>query len=580
MDKHFINDPEVLVLDGLKSLADMNKTLTVHEEGKFIYFHDYNKKNVSVISGGGAGHEPTHSSFVGKGMLTAAVSGSIFASPSSKQIYTGIKQVESEAGTLVICKNYTGDILHFGMALEKQRTAGKKAELIAVADDVSVGRKKSGKVGRRGLSGTVLVHKIAGAAAARGLPLEAVTTIAKAAIDNLVSIGASLAHVHVPGHEPIAKEDEMKHDEMELGMGIHNEPGCKRISPIPSIDDLIAQMLKQMLDQSDKDRAYVKIEGDDEVVLLMNNLGGLSMLEFSAISHKVKEALAKEYKINPVRIFAGPFTTSLNGLGFGITLLRTTDRVKVEGEEYSLVDLIDQPVEAIGWPLCQPSDLKSKNKIGNVSIEEGQKDVKSPVTVDKEKVRQAIVNSMENLIKAEPKITKFDTMAGDGDCGTTLKRGAEGVLKFVKSDKFSDDPIRIVRDIADVIEDNMDGTSGALYAIFFHGFAKGMKDTLEKSKDISSKTWAAGLKVALDTLFKYTPARPGDSTMCDALVPFVETFVKTNDLNAAVEEARKGADATADMQAKLGRAVYVGDDVKVPDAGALGVVAIVEGFTK
>ncbi|EPY50845.1 dihydroxyacetone kinase Dak1 [Schizosaccharomyces cryophilus OY26] len=580
MDKHFINDPETLVVEALKSLTSLNKTLSVHEEGKFVYYHDYNKKNVSVISGGGAGHEPTHSSFVGKGMLTAAISGSIFASPSSKQINAGIKQVQSEAGTLVICKNYTGDVLHFAMAVEKERAAGRKAELIAVGDDVSVGRAKSGKVGRRGLSGTVLVHKLAGAAASRGVPLETLVKLARTANDNMVSIGASLAHVHVPGQSPRSEDESMAHNEMELGMGIHNEPGCRRMSPIPCIDDLVSEMLKQLLDQSDKDRAYVKIDGKDEVVLLMNNLGGLSLLEFSAISSKVQEALAKQYSIHPVRVYAGIFTTSLNGLGFGITLFRTTDRVNIGGQEFSFLDLLDQPVEAPGWPFCQPASLESKNKIGNISIEEAHSDIQSPVKIDKEAVRKIILTAMQNLIDAEPQITRFDTIAGDGDCGTTLKRGAEGVAKFVKSDKFCDDPIRLVRDIADVIEDNMDGTSGALYAIFFHGFAKGVKDHLQEKKDVSTKMWSRALKAAMDTLFKYTPARPGDRTMCDALVPFVENFVETDNVKTAAKTAREGADNTANLQAKLGRAVYVGGDVKVPDAGALGVAAIVEGFAK
>ncbi|EPX74726.1 dihydroxyacetone kinase Dak1 [Schizosaccharomyces octosporus yFS286] len=580
MDKHFINDPDVLVKGSLKALASLNKTLSVHEEGKFIYFHEYNKNNVSVISGGGAGHEPTHSSFVGKGMLNATICGSIFASPSSKQINAGIKQVKSDAGTLVICKNYTGDVLHFAMAVEKERAAGRKAELIAVGDDVSVGRAKSGKVGRRGLAGTVLIHKIAGAAASHGVGLEDLVKLCHTANDNMVSINASLAHVHVPGQGPRDDDESMAHDEMELGMGIHNEPGCRRISPIPSIDDLVSEMLKQLLDQSDKDRAYVNINSEDEVVLVMNNLGGLSLLEFSAVSSKVEEALAEQYSIRPVRVYAGIFTTSLNGLGFGITLFRTTDHININGKEISFLNLLDEPVEATGWPYCLPANVNSQNKIGNISIQEAHADIQSPVKIDKEAVRKIILTAMQNLIDAEPEITKFDTIAGDGDCGTTLKRGAEGVAEFVKSDKFSDDPIRLVRDIADVIEDNMDGTSGALYAIFFHGFAKGVKDHLQETKDISTKMWSNALNVALNTLFKYTPARPGDRTMCDALVPFVEKFVETDDIHAASKAARDGAENTAYLQAKLGRAVYVGGDVKVPDAGALGVAAIVEGFAK
>ncbi|EEB09141.1 dihydroxyacetone kinase Dak1 [Schizosaccharomyces japonicus yFS275] len=580
MDKHFINNPEELVVESLKSLTAVNHTLSVNEHEKIVYYHDYDKKKVTIISGGGAGHEPTHAAFVGKGMLTAAVSGSIFASPSSKQVYTGIEQVKSDAGTLVICKNYTGDILHFGMALERQKTTGKNIEMVAVADDVAVGREKGGKVGRRGLAGTVIVHKVSGAAAEAGAGLQTVAAIARHAIANLVSIGASLAHVHVPGREDTDNEDSVKHNELELGMGIHNEPGCRRISPIPKIDDLICDMLKQLLDQNDKDRAYVNIQKSDEVVLLVNNLGGLSVLEFGAIASKVKELLEANYGIKPVRILAGTLITSLNGLGFSITLLRATDRLNLEGKEWSLVDLLDAPTQATGWPYTEPAPLNSVNKLSDVEIKDNTDVIKSPVAMNKEAVRNAIINSMNTLIEQEPIITKYDTIAGDGDCGTTLKRGAEAVLEYVKSDKFTDDPILMARQIADVVENNMDGTSGALYAIFFHSFAKGVSEKVQELKKVDTEVWAAACRIALDTLYRYTPARVGDRTMCDALIPFVDEYAKSHDVHKAAKAAEEGTEKTKTMKAKLGRAVYVGDELTVPDPGAVGVASIIKGFAK
>lgn len=243
--------------------------------------------HVNLISGGGAGHEPAHAAYVGTNMLSAAVSGSIFASPSVSQIYNTIRQSGGKAGTLLIVKNYTGDVFNFSLAASKGSAAGKQTKAVVVGDDVSVGREKSGKVGRRGLAGTVFVHKIAGAYAgsSESPSLEKVQEMAQNVADNLVTVGASLDRVHVPGRSGEASF--LAEDELELGMGIHNEPGCRRISPVPSLESLVEEMLAMLLNQEDKDRAYIKITSKNKVALMVNNLGGTSVLELGAVAMEV-----------------------------------------------------------------------------------------------------------------------------------------------------------------------------------------------------------------------------------------------------------------------------------------------------
>ena len=250
----------------------------------------------------------------------------------------------------MIATNYTGDVLNFGMGVEKARALGKEVELVVVGDDVGVGRAESGKVGRRGLSGTALVVKICGALAEQSVKLEDCASVGRLVVNNLVSLGASLSRVHVPGHgiEEARQEERLGPGLVEVGMGIHNEPGCEKVKT--DLPGLIKIMLGQLLDQGDKDRAYVSIGKTDETVLLINNFGGVSNLELGAITTEVTSRLLKDYGLKPRRIISGTLFGSLDGPGFIISILRLADTGLGTGK--SLLDLIDAPVNAIGWPRC------------------------------------------------------------------------------------------------------------------------------------------------------------------------------------------------------------------------------------
>ena len=334
------------------------------EKNKIIYRHPSSiasPKNVSVVCGGGSGHEPGFSAFVGQGALTACVAGTIFASPSAQQIRTCLSQrlpAETE-GVVVVVTNYTGDVLNFGMGIEKARAMGKKVEMVVVADDVGVGRAKGGKVGRRGLSGTALVVKICGALAEAGASVDDCAKVGRMVVDNLVSVGASLSRVHVPGRslkEAKEEEERLGPGLVEIGMGIHNEPGCEKVKT--DLPGLVKIMLAQMLDQNDKDRAYVKIERGENTVLLVNNFGGTSNLELSGVVTEIVSQLGRDYGLKPRRVISGTFFGSLNGPGFIISVLRLTDTGLGSGK--TILELLDVPAEATGWSASVKPDTWEK----------------------------------------------------------------------------------------------------------------------------------------------------------------------------------------------------------------------------
>jgi len=427
--KHFVNDPEKLVEAALKSHCIIRPDLRLDVKNKILYSPTSigSPGKVSIISGGGSGHEPAFTGFVGEGALAASVAGTIFASPSSKQVLHAIEGVDASKGILVTVMNYTGDVLNFGVALEKAKAGNPnlKIEMLVVGDDVGVPRSRAGKVGRRGIAGTVLVHKITGALAAAGSDLDEVSRVGRLVASNLASIGVSLSRVHVPGrpHEDTA-QDSLGAAEVELGMGIHNESGCGRRSGADAeLPILIRDMLQQVLDPSDADRNYLP-QGCQEVVLLVNNLGALSVLELGAVITEVTEQVQRIYKLKILRLYSGTFMTSLDGPGFSISLLNVVDT----GVQQSLLDLLDAPSNIPGWHVTRPDNNAISHLSATQRIQRTQNQEELPKTslnCDMVTTLKHLQNGLSAIIAAEPEITKYDDLVGDGDCGTTLKRGAE-----------------------------------------------------------------------------------------------------------------------------------------------------------
>lgn len=273
--------------------------------------------------------------------------------------------------------------MNFGMAVEKARAMGKKVAMVVVGDDVGVGRQKSGKVGRRGLSGTALVVKICGALAEAGVELEDCARVGGLVVENLVSLGASLSRVHVPGKpvkEAKDEEERLGLGLVEIGMGVHNEPGCEKV--VTDLPGLVQKMLAQMLDVGDKDRAYVKLKKSDQTVMLINNFGGVSNLELGAIVTEVIAQLERDYFVKPRRIISGTVFGSLNGPGFGLSLLRLADTGLGPGK--SMLELLDAATEATGWS----ASIKSE------TWEKGYKKPTESTEVDESEVKPSNLRGM------------------------------------------------------------------------------------------------------------------------------------------------------------------------------------------
>ncbi|KAJ5558317.1 Dihydroxyacetone kinase [Penicillium sp. DV-2018c] len=583
--KHFFTDPNHLVLTALNSLTLTNPSLALDRQNKIIFRRPNATRRpnkVSIVTGGGSGHEPAFAGFVGHGLCDASVAGTIFASPSAEQIRKAvIDRVPTENGVLIIPMNYTGDVMNFGMAAEKSRVAGIPTQFFAINDDVGVGRVKGGKVGRRGIGGGVLILKMVGALAEAGASLDEVYALAQLANSNLVTLGSSLEHVHVPGRG--IPEDSIPHGEVEVGMGIHNEPGSHRVKF--DLVELVQRMLLQLLDHNDPDRCYVTRKPEDKFVLLINNLGGVSPLEIAGITDEVYRQLKRDYHIDMVRVIQGTFLTSLNGLGFSISLLKLAEHDVGAGK--TMLELLDAPAEAVGWSApINPSTWEHRNdepvELTSSNLAE---DIHSNLQLDPQTLQKALTTGLQRVIKAEPDITRYDTIVGDGDCGVGLKRGAEAILSHLTTNPPSTDIVSTLASIVTVVENVMDGTSGAIYAIFLNALANGLlaQNTQSPTK-VTTEIWATALKSSLAALAKYTPAQKGDRTLVDALAPFIETLAETGDVRVAAEAARKGTEETKAMKASLGRSVYVGGEGewigKVPDPGAYGLAEFLGGVAE
>lgn len=270
---------------------------------------------VALISGGGSGHEPAHGGYVGKGMLDAAVAGAVFTSPTPDQIYEGIKAIATDAGVLMVIKNYTGDVMNFEMAREMAEMEGIKIEQVITNDDVAVDGSLY-TVGRRGVAGTVFVHKIAGALAETGASLEEVKAVAEKVIDNVRTMGMAIRPCTVPAAG--VPGFELSDDEMEVGIGIHGEPGTHR-EPLKSADEITDMLLDKIL--ADIDYA------GSEVAVMINGSGATPLMELFIINNRVADVLA-EKGIQVYKTMVGEYMTSLEMEGFSISLLKLDDQLK------------------------------------------------------------------------------------------------------------------------------------------------------------------------------------------------------------------------------------------------------------
>ncbi|KAK6337642.1 hypothetical protein TWF730_003037 [Orbilia blumenaviensis] len=583
--KHFFHEYEGLVVKSLRGLCYTNPSLSLIPQHKVIFNSSHNASKVSIISGGGSGHEPAWSGYVGEGMLAAAVNGDIFGSPSAAQVMAGIESVKSDKGTILVITNYTGDKLHFGLACEKARAKGLEVAVLAVTDDVALGRKRAGMVGRRGLAGNVLGLKILGAASEADYSFNECLSVGRAVNSNLVTVGASLDHCHVLGR---INHEKVPDDVCVLGMGIHNEPGLQHISPLPSPESLVGQMLKFLLDPKDEDRAFVEFKQGDEVALLVNNFGGTSLLELQALANEAVVQLGNSWSIVPRRTFSGTFETSLNGPGFSISLLNISGAAREHGAPTDeILRLLDFPTDAPAWPRVNYNAVEGINiepKGVNGRHTNGVSKAQTPGDrqLDRSLLYGSIKRACERAIASEPDLTKWDMEMGDGDCGESVKAVCQSILQSLPEAPESS-LLSLLSLLGDSI-DAMGGTLGAIFGIFLASLTASIRRQPENT-DIN-QLFANSVYEALQGLKSHSGARVGDRTVMDTLIPFCETFKSSTSFPKAVKAGADGAEGTRGMKARFGRATYVkGREgyVEPPDPGAwavremlLGVLEVIQ----
>lgn len=315
--KKLINDPNEVLQDMMDGMVFAHpEYLKKLDNFDVIVRKDQKKDKVSLVSGGGSGHEPAHAGYVGYGMLDAAVCGSVFTSPTPDQVLEGIKATDNGNGVLLIIKNYTGDIMNFEMAKEMAEMEGIKVSQVVVNDDVAV-EDSLYTAGRRGIAGTVFVHKIAGAKAETGATLEEVTEIANKVVKNTRSMGMALSSCIVPA---AGKANfSLAEDEIEIGMGIHGEPGTHR-EKISTANEITDQLLDKILKDMPLDKG-------SEVAVMVNGLSGTPLMELYIVNKRVREVLNSK-GINIHKTFVGEFMTSLEMAGCSVTLIKLDNELK------------------------------------------------------------------------------------------------------------------------------------------------------------------------------------------------------------------------------------------------------------
>jgi len=315
--KKIINKVEDVVIEMCEGIVKAYPNqLALNKKYKIIKRKELNKQKVTLISGGGSGHEPSHAGFVGKGMLDAAVCGDVFASPSTIQVYNAILETQSDKGTLLIIKNYSGDCMNFDAAAEMAEDEDIVVEKVYINDDVAV-KNSLYTVGRRGVAGTVFVHKITGAAAEQGLDLKQVKTVAEKVIANARTIGFALTSCTVPAKgTPTFK---LNDDEIEFGVGIHGEPGIVR-EKLVSANELAERMVDLVV-------ADLPFKAGDEVALLVNGFGGTPLQELYLLNNSVTDAINSR-NIKIYKTLVGNYMTAIDMAGASISLLKLDNELK------------------------------------------------------------------------------------------------------------------------------------------------------------------------------------------------------------------------------------------------------------
>ncbi|KAG5488379.1 uncharacterized protein JKF63_07974 [Porcisia hertigi] len=580
----FIDDPSSVVDIAVDGFCGLNPSVKRIEHTNVIVSASVDPTKVLLLCGGGSGHEPAHAGYVAKGWLSAAVCGSVFASPPTAHVSAGIEYLAKAQGAegpgiLVIIKNYAGDVLNFEYAISQARAQGIRVESVLAADDAVFGADDTKK--RRGLAGCCLLYKILGAAAAHGLSLTQLKALAHRVSRNMRSIGASLSSCALPGNPPTS---ELPSGSVEVGLGIHGERGLFQI-PFQGAASLVHQLLGFLLG---KDEVPVlgkstAIDAGARVLLLVNNLGGTTDLEMSTLAHHALRELAAA-NVCVVGVHSGRHMTALDMHGFSLTLLV----VELEGDlEFALnTSALQTPLMEFHAPQWSGTTTVPGGPL--TALQLAQRDAEAagrvgPIPVSESPLYAAAHRVFQNLMTKEGYFNELDAEVGDGDLGSGVYRAAKAVLEISTYLPWEADVQRTFTLISKAVADACAGTSGPLYGAMLLGGGKGAAHALKTSSEVEAVR--AAIAQGSHDVQELGGARRGDRTMVDVLegvrtcpaVVAAETMPEL--LKACLEAARAAAEATSMLPAKLGRSRYMGGkEIGKKDPGAELVVTWIEAL--
>ena len=595
--KKIMNTPETFVYDMCHGLALAHPELEFVEKFKIVKKKDIDDNKVSLISGGGSGHEPAHAGFVGKGMIDCAVCGDVFASPSQVQVYNAIKKCATDKGVLLVIKNYSGDCMNFNNAMADAQDDGIKVDAVYVNDDIAV-KDSLYTVGRRGVAGTVLVHKCAGAAAEQGKELDEVKRVANKVIDNVRSFGFAFTSCTVPaaGHPTF----EIGDDEMEFGVGIHGEPGRYREKIDYSTGTFADDLARRILTDLEED---LGLKAGEDVVLLINGFGGTPLQELYLLNNSVTKAITAD-GINVHRTIVGNFMTSIDMAGASISVLRVDSELKalvdypvstpaltwgaaMSEQAEAALEAIKAIGKALGYTPAEPAKKASKKAVAEAEDDNATYEVEgTPVvteTINTAAFVQIVDKMADVIIENEVPFCEADQM-GDGDFGMSIAKG----FKQLKADwatRKKGDIGEFLVSCSEIIKEYCGGASGPIWGSAFKYAGKAMLGKKEINLTDLAFLFMEANRGVYETGKKSfgKGADIGDKTLVDALKPCALALTKAAEEGKALREgidlgakaAHEGAEATKTHVATLGRAGTVGErSIGFPDAGAHGLDVI------
>lgn len=573
--KKLINKTEDIVREMCSGIALAHPEIGMNPVYNFLYKKKRDADHVCLISGGGSGHEPAHGGLIGRGMLDVAVCGDVFASPSQIQIYKAIKETAGNKGTLLIVKNYSGDVMNFSNAAYLAEMDGIQVEMVKVNDDIAV-MDSLYTVGRRGVAGTVLVHKLAGAAAEKGLDLASVKAVAEKAARNVRSIGFAFTSCTVPAKgEPTF---DLPGDEMEYGVGIHGEPGIRREKVAPA-DELTDRMICSLL----KD---LTLQRGDEIALLINGFGGTPLMELYLACYSAMRVLEAK-GIKTYRIFVGNFMTSLDMAGASISVMKLDEELKtlLDAESTAPAFKVSGSTGEVAFQSLQPAGASDTTTSFSRETPREFAKIKDG-RLSLQNVTYIVDTMSEVIIKNEVPFCELDSFAGDGDFGMSIAKGFRQLKREWKTLVIKSNDISSFLDAcSEVMMEHCGGASGPIWGIAFKSAAK----SASGKKTLGTADVAEMLQAAVTGIQKIGErsfgrgAVVGDKTLIDALAPCADAWSKLAQEGASISEcfaggaqaAVRGAKETEKIVARMGRAGTVGErSLGHPDAGAhaLGVI--------